>query len=221
MDWTTGHGVEDSFRTKAGVIHDMSVNAVMVQNTHMDVLFVSESIKSSYKIVAYDPSDLASPISHIIHNDAGKVNLLRTANAGNTIVAAAASTIVVGVLKPRNLQSIEDLAYDFHSVDTNDDVCCLSIRNTPKKSTSKKKASEDTSDDIVDVAVGGARGAIFVYADLLTQLRGKSKKGLDVPRKQHWHRKAVHSIAWSKDGEPAFTCDRCSGDTNVIWQETT
>lgn len=219
VDWTTGSGVEDCFRTKAGIIHDMTVDAVIVKKTTLDVLFVSESLKSSFKIVAYDPSDLSNPKSHIVQSDAGKVNFLRTANGASTLVAAATSTLIVGALKQRNLHSLEDLVYDFYSVNINDDVCCLSIRHTVKRSSSKKKAPQDSSDSVIDVAVGCARGAIFVYADLLTQLQGKSKKGLDVPKKQHWHRKAVHSVAWSNDGMltrfSRFYAQRISG-ANVV-----
>lgn len=217
VDWTTGSGVEDCFRTKAGIIHDMTVDAVIVKKTASDVLFVSESLKSSFKIVAYDPSDLANPKSHIIQSDAGNVNFLRIANGGSMLVAAAASTLIVGALKQRNLHSLEDLVYDFYSVNVTDDVCCMSIRHTAKKSTSKKKATtQDSSDSVVDVAVGCARGAIFVYADLLTQLQSKSKKGLDVPKKQHWHRKAVHSVAWSTDGRFTRLCAQTIGDANAV-----
>lgn len=202
MDWTTGSGVEDCFRTKAGVIHDMTVGALRLNKTLTDVLFVSESLHRSLKIVAYDPSDLANPVSHNLQTESRQVSILKVANGGNALVGSAGNTLFVGSLKQKAFHSVEDLAYDFYSVEVTDDVCCLSVRAAQKKSSSKKKASDDTNDNFIDVAVGCARGAIFLYSDLLSQLHGKSsKKGLDLPRKQHWHRKAVHSVAWSVDGE--------------------
>lgn len=202
VDWTTGTGVEDCFRTKAGVIHDMTVSALELNKTNSDVLFVSESLHRSFKIVAYDASDLASPISHNLQTESGQVSILKVANGGNALVAAAGNTLFVGSLKQKAFHSVEDLAYDFYSVEVTDDICCLSVRAAQKKSSSKKKASDDANDNFIDVAAGCARGAIFVYSDLLSQLQGNSsKKGLDVPRKQHWHRKAVHSVAWSADGK--------------------
>lgn len=195
----------------------MTVDAVSMKKAASDVLFVSESLKSSFKIVAYDPSDLTNPKSHIIQSDAGKVNFLRSTNGGSTLLAAAASTLIMGALKQKNLHSLEDLVYDFYSLNITDDICSLSIRHTAKKTTSKKKvAAQDSSDSVIDVAVGCARGAIFVYADLLTQLQGKSKKGLDVPKKQHWHRKAVHSVAWSTDGKLTRLCAQAITNANGV-----
>lgn len=200
VDWTTGSGVEDCFRTKAGVIHDMTVGAIKLNKTLSDVLFVSESLNRSFKIVAYDPSDLSHPISHNLQTESGPVSILRVANRGSALVAAAGNTLIIGSLKEKAFHSVEDLVYHFYSVEVTDDVCCLSLRAAQKKSGSKK-ASHEANYEFVDVAVGCARGAIFIYSDLLSQLQGSSKKVLDVPKKQHWHRKAVHSVAWSADGE--------------------
>lgn len=201
MDWTTGSGIGDFFRTKAGVIHDMTVGAIKLNNkTLTDILFVAESLGKSSKIAAYDPSDLANPISHSLQTDSRKVSILEVANGGSVLVAAAGNTLVIGSLKLKSFASVEDLVYDFYSVDLRDEITCLGIRAAQKKSGSKKKTAHDSNESFVDVAVGGARGAIMVYSDLLSQLQGKSKKGLDLPKKQHWHRKAVHSVAWSTDG---------------------
>lgn len=201
IDWTTGSGVTDLFRTKAGVIHDMTIGAVSLNKQLRDVLFVAESLKSSYKLVAYDPSDLVNPQSQILHDQPGRVNIVRATTGGAAIVAAAVDTLVVGVLKQKGLHKVEDLAYDFYSLNTTDTICCLSVRHTSKKNASKKKATSEPTELAVDVAVGCARGAILVYSDLVAQLRGKARKGLDTPKKQHWHQRAVHSLAWSNDGK--------------------
>lgn len=205
INWTTGSGVEECFRTKAGVIHDIAAGAVTLNKKLCDILFVSESLKGSYKIVAYDPSDLSNTKSQVLHSQAGKVNIVRTANGGSTLVAAAGDVLIAGALKQTSLHSIEDLVYDFYSINSADIICCLSIRSVSKKSSSKKKATHDTNESTIDIAVGCARGAIFIYSDLLTQLRGKPRKGLEIPKKQHWHQRAVHSVAWSTDGKPRKT----------------
>jgi NET1-associated nuclear protein 1 (U3 small nucleolar RNA-associated protein 17) len=60
---------------------------------------------------------------------------------------------------------------------------------------------------VVDVVVGDVKGAIFVHNDLLRNLIGSQKSMTDdqhpidlIPRKLHWHRKAVHCVKWSLDG---------------------
>lgn len=201
IDWTTGAGVEDSFRTKAGVIHDMTIGAVSLNKQNCDILFVAESLKSSFKLVAYDASDLTTPKSHILHDQPGKVNIVRATSGGSAIIAAAVDTLVVGVLKQKGLHKVEDLAYDFYSLNTSDIICSLSIRHASKKNSLKKKTANDSQELTVDVAVGCARGAILVYSDLVAQLRSKTRKGLDISKRQHWHQRAVHCVAWSHDGK--------------------
>lgn len=183
----------------------MTVGAIKLNKTLADVLFVSEISGKAHKISAYDPSDLAHPIGHSLQADTGRVGILRVANGGSVLVAAAGTTLVVGSLRQKSFSGVEELVYDFYSIELTDTVCCLSVRAAQKKSGSKKKAPHDYNESFVDVAIGGTRGVISVYADLLSQLQGKSKKSLDTPKKQHWHRKAVHSVAWSADGTSGRT----------------
>lgn len=201
IDWTTGSGIEDCLRTEAGVIHDMTLGAVTIDKQLTDIVLVSESVKNAFKIVAYEPSNFSNPKSQTLQSQSGRVSILRAANGGGVLVGAAGDTLIVGALKAKSIHGVEDLVYDFYSANTTDGICCLSTRYTPKKPSSKKKALQENSESVIDVAVGSVRGGIYIYSDILTQLRGKSRKGLDVPKKQHWHQRAVHSIAWSSDGE--------------------
>lgn len=178
----------------------MSLGAVTINKKPTDILYVTESTKNNYRIVAYDASDLKHPTSQVLQDQSGKSSILRATNGGSILTSAAGSTLMVGTLQQKSVGSVEGLAYDFYSINTNDEVACLSVRLAPKKSSSKKKASQEPSDPVLDIAIGGVRGAIYIYSDLLSQLRAKSRKGLEIPKKQHWHQRAVHSIAWSPDG---------------------
>lgn len=221
VNWRTGSGSEECLRTGAGVIHDMTLGAVTINKKASDILYVSESVKNSYRIVAYDPSDLAEPKNKVLQNQTGKWGILRTTNGASVLTAAAGNTLMVGALQPKSFGSVEDLSYDFYSINTSDEVSCLSVRLAPKKLSSKKKLSQDLGDYVLDVAVGGVRGAIYIYSDLLSQLRGaaKSRKGLETPKKQHWHQRAVHSVAWSPDGN--YLISGGSESVLVLWQVDT
>ncbi|ROV93409.1 hypothetical protein VMCG_08378 [Cytospora schulzeri] len=216
VDWTTGSGTEDSFRTNAGVIHDMTLGAVPVNKKPCDIIIVSESAKNNSRIVAYDASDLSNPKSQVLQSQPGKASIVRAANGASILAAAAGDTLIVGALKQKTLHSVEDLAYDFYSINTSDDVCSLSVRPSSKKLNAKKKPSQDVGDVVVDIAVGCARGGIYIYSDLLSQLRAKSRKGIEVPKKQHWHQRAVHSVAWSNDGN--YLISGGSESVLVLWQ---
>ncbi|KAG8159733.1 hypothetical protein KVR01_010370 [Diaporthe batatas] len=221
VNWKTGSGSEECLRTGAGVIHDMTLGAVTINKKASDILYVSESLKNNYRIVAYDPSDLAEPKSKVLQNQTGKWGILRTANGGSILTAAAGNSLMVGALQPKSFGSVENLSYDFYSINTSDEVSCLGVRLAPKKLSSKKKALQDLNDHVLDIAVGGARGAIYIYSDLLSQLRGaaKSRKGLETPKKQHWHQRAVHSVAWSPDGN--YLISGGSESVLVLWQVDT
>ena len=55
----------------------------------------------------------------------------------------------------------------------------------------------------VDVVLGLQDGAILVYEDVLFQLVGNdkgSKSSNITSRRLHWHRDAVSSVKWSRDG---------------------
>lgn len=201
IDWTTGTGAEDFFRTNAGVVHDMTLGAFTISKKPTDIILVSESVKNSLRIVAYDPSDLDDAKSQVIQSQPGKASILRAENGGSILTIAAGDALIVGAWKQKSLQSVEDLAYDFYSINTSDDICSLSVRQSSKKAGSKKKVPQDVNDAVVDIAVGCTRGGIYIYSDLLSQLRSRSRKGIEVPKKQHWHQRAVHSVAWSTDGK--------------------
>ena len=178
----------------------MTIGAITLNKKPSDILYVSESLKNNHRIVAYDASDLAHPSSQVLQDQLGKPSILRTTNGGSILVAAAGNTLMVGALQQKSVGSVEALVYDFYSINTSDDVSCLSVRLATKKPSSKKKAAQEPSDPVLNIAVGGVRGAIYIYSDLLSQLRAKSRKGLEIPKKQHWHQRAVHSVAWSPDG---------------------
>jgi len=74
------------------------------------------------------------------------------------------------------------------------------------------------------VVVGCARGAIFYYNDLLPQIRllqtSRKARNLSLqPRKLHWHRRAVHAVKWSRDGN--YIISGGSESTLVMWQTDT
>ena len=70
----------------------------------------------------------------------------------------------------------------------------------------------------VDVAVGVQSGEIMLYEDLLFKLIGKEKKNPTVDisaRILHWHRGAVNSVKWSRDGN--YLISGGSETVLVIW----
>lgn len=205
IDWTTGAGADACFRTRSRLVLTMTVNAVPLKKKLSDVVFVSEKDGKTSKMIAYDPSVLSNTTSQELQSQPGTLNILRAYNGGKILVGAAKDTIVLGEVKPSGASSVQDLAYDFYSLKSSDEICSLAVRYALRNQATKKKSSQDSGNSVVDVAVGCVRGAILVYSDLATQMQGslhpRPAKGNLKPKKQHWHQRAVHSVAWSDDGK--------------------
>ncbi|KAL2023664.1 hypothetical protein VTK56DRAFT_1821 [Thermocarpiscus australiensis] len=200
INWTSGAGADTPFTVETKKVLDMTVDVVEIGGKPKDVLLVLKRVtKSSAQIVGYDSKALSANNGKLLHNYDGGPQLLRSTAGGRAIVAAAKETLHVGLLKANKPATLDDLAYLFHSFDVPDIVSCLDLRPTMRLT--KKGGIELQS---IDVAVGCARGAIYLYSDLLSKLPGdgssSARAGVIQPKKYHWHRRAVHSVKWSEDG---------------------
>jgi NET1-associated nuclear protein 1 (U3 small nucleolar RNA-associated protein 17) len=204
INWTSGLGADTPFKTEAKKVLDVTVDAVELGGKSEDVLLVLKRLTwSSAQIVAYNTKALSTGAGKLLHTYDESPQLLRFVAGGRLIVAAAKETLHLGLLKAKKAASLDDLTYRFHCFDVPDLVSCLDIRHTTR--VTKKGGIELQS---VDVAVGCARGGIYVYHDLLPKLPGEgsgsSKAGVIQPKKYHWHRRAVHSVKWSQDGKQSI-----------------
>lgn len=199
VNWKKGTTVYDEFRTQSQTALDMSVAVIDGQKSKTEVIYVSELKKQSKgEIVAYFGPDFTQPTSEVLFAtkqiDHG-IHLLRSSVDGKTIVGATREGLIVGTVTPEISQTDVGLECEFFTFDSTDIVCSLDIRVT----TGKDGAP------VLDLIAGGARGAIYYYNDMLRKLQSlnapKSKKDGLQGRKYHWHRRAVHSVKWSKDGE--------------------
>ncbi|EAQ93465.1 hypothetical protein CHGG_01700 [Chaetomium globosum CBS 148.51] len=219
INWTSGLGVDTPFKTEAKKLLDVTVDAVEVGGKSEDILLVLKRLTwSSAQIVAYNTKALSTGAGKLLHTYDESPQLLRFVAGGRLIVAAAKETLHLGLLKAKKVASLDDLTYRFHCFDVPDLVSCLDVRHTTRAT---KKGGVELQ--YVDVAVGCARGGIYVYHDLLSKLPGEgsgsSKAGVIQPKKYHWHRRAVHSVKWSQDGNYLISggCETVL----VLWQVDT
>ncbi|AEO53371.1 hypothetical protein MYCTH_2294587 [Thermothelomyces thermophilus ATCC 42464] len=219
LNWTSGSGVDAPFKVEAKKVLDMTVDAVELGGKAEDVVLVLQKLTySSAQIFAYNTKALSAGRGTLLHTYDESPQLLQSVAGGRLIVAAAKETLHIGQLKPKKLASLDDLVYRFVCFDVPDIVSCLNVRHTVR--TTKKGGIEIQS---VDLVIGGARGGIYVYHDILSKLPGEgsasSKAGLIQPRKYHWHRRAVHSVKWSEDGN--YLISGGYETVLVLWQVDT
>ncbi|KAL0935345.1 WD domain-containing protein [Colletotrichum truncatum] len=218
VNWKKGTKVYDEFRTQSQTALDMTVAAVEGQNGKTEVIYMSETTQklSKGEIVAYFGPNFAEPTSEILFTtkeaDQG-IHLLRSSGDGKTIFGATRAGLIIGTVTPEVSKTDVSLECEFFTFDSTDIICSADIRITNKKD----------SAPVLDLIAGGARGAIYYYNDILRKLQNlngpKSKKDSLQARKYHWHRRAVHSVKWSKDGH--YMISGGSENVLVLWQMDT
>lgn len=206
VKWTETSEAHQSFQTVTGTAKAITVTSTKASGASVDVVVVAESSKANrMELTAYGGDILASPLSKnilTIKKPGNGLHLIESSQDGAVLVGALNDSLFLGVASQEQSTGFEQLRYDFFSFDVPDLITTLDFRVYPASSLSgnKSKGRRD-SDKVVDIIVGGARGAIYLYHDALSrsQSLGKSKDGIQA-QKFHWHRKAVHAVKWSRDG---------------------
>lgn len=226
VNWTETTETHQSFQTVTGTAQAITVTSTEVSGAKADVVVVAESAKSNrMELTAYGGDILSSPLSKnilSIKKPGNGLHLIESSQDGLVLVGALNDSLFLGVASHKQPADFEQLQYDFFSFDVPDIITTLDFRVYPASALSGSKGRRD-SDNVVDVIVGGARGAIYLYHDALSrsQSLGKSnssKEGIQA-QKFHWHRKAVHAVKWSRDGN--YMISGGSENVLVLWQMDT
>ncbi|PNP58584.1 hypothetical protein THARTR1_01600 [Trichoderma harzianum] len=226
VNWTETAETHQSFQTVTGTAHAITVTPTEVSGSKADVVVVAESAKSNWmELTAYGGDIFVSPLSKVIlstKKSGNGLHLIESSQDGLVLVGALNDSLFLGVASHKQSVGFEQLQYDFFSFDVPDIITTLDFRVYPASALNKSKGRRD-SENVVDVIVGGARGAIYLYHDALSrsQSLGKSnssKEGIQA-QKFHWHRKAVHAVKWSRDGN--YMISGGSENVLVLWQMDT
>jgi NET1-associated nuclear protein 1 (U3 small nucleolar RNA-associated protein 17) len=205
IDWTTGAGADAPYQLTT--ILDMTVDSIQVGKTTEDVLLVLEKTGiSAGRVRAYDRNTLKSGSGALLYNCSEFPHLVRSANNASVIVVAGKDSIHVGSRtdKVASGKSAADLKYGFFAFTADDIITTIDVR-CPVRPTRNQASGQQP----VDLAVGSARGKIFLYNDVVARspVAGPAtpRKGTAIqPVKRHWHRRAVHSVKWSHDGKTLY-----------------
>jgi NET1-associated nuclear protein 1 (U3 small nucleolar RNA-associated protein 17) len=203
IDWTTGQGVDSPYIILAKKILDFTVSMIRIGESLEEVLLVLEKHSHGVaKLMAYDRDALASQNGIALHKCEDWPHMLRSVDDPSVIVIVTKSSIQVGasIRKGAGVKALGDLLYQFVSFDVEDQITSIDLKQT-SQTTGKSKESR------LGLVVGGARGVVLVYGDLLANLpaisgAGASRRKASMQiRTLHWHRRAVHSVKWSLDGK--------------------
>lgn len=148
------------------------------------------------------PGDPVTTDAKVIYTSPQEIQYLKAVPDGSIIVAASGSRILLGNLRSSDFSNVNDLKYPFRFFESTDFISTLDIRVSDAPIISQRKSSKGEKARTVDIVVGDVKGAIWVHHDLLANLmKPEIARTSLLPRKLHWHRKAVRSVKWSLDGK--------------------
>lgn len=210
VDWTKTAQSLQSFKTTSGTAKAMTVVPFGGLKKPHEVVLVAESKKSSHiDIVAYFGPKGQTPQSKqllSLTKTGNGLHLLESSADGRVLIGSINDRLFAGVLHTESADSFDNFQPQFFSFDTPDIITSLDLKTNTKKpgnSPASKKSKAEVG-PTVDILVGGARGGIYLYQDAVSRLQSlsklKSENETVQAQKFHWHRKAVHSVKWSRDG---------------------
>jgi NET1-associated nuclear protein 1 (U3 small nucleolar RNA-associated protein 17) len=209
VNWKEPSEDLESFQTNSSTARDLSVVSLGSGKSAQEVVVVAESDKSQrLDLTAYLFCQGSAPLSRSILNlkkNGTGLQLVQSSPDGSVIVGAINDRLFIGAATKGALETFDQLRYEFFSFDTPDLITAIDVKVSNRRNLNGSSSKgEPESDSVVDIIVGGARGSIYLYHDALTKIKaaGKSKSEKDIvqAQKYHWHRKAVHSVKWSRDG---------------------
>lgn len=125
---------------------------------------------------------------------------------GRVIVATSGSQLMFGSSDELAPSTLKDISYTWRIIECPEFIVSTDIRVRPSEKIQKMSKEVRSKANSFDIAVGGLKGPIHIYEDLLRKIikrdrRASKGSSVDVtPRRLHWHRNAVHAVKWSADG---------------------
>ncbi|KAE8451170.1 hypothetical protein EG329_004842 [Mollisiaceae sp. DMI_Dod_QoI] len=227
VDWTSGVGAEEHWITSSTGCNHMTVASMESVGRRRDVIFTTEIRKAGgFRISANElPLPPMQPSTRSIYTSPHRIEFLQTAQEGSVIVGVSGNKILLGRLRSTDYESIDKIKYEFRIFESSNAIKSLDMRvsnRTGVELEGIKKSSTLQKTPVVDLVVGDVRGVVFLHNDLLAKLfiqsqDGSLPPGISItPRKMHWHRQAVHTVKWSRDGN--YVISGGSETVLVLWQ---
>ncbi|KAI9817089.1 MAG: hypothetical protein M1827_001201 [Pycnora praestabilis] len=194
-------------------IGGMTVSSMVIAGNTFDIVYTNERKHDRWRVTAHklmSGTEAADTESRSIYDTRKPLSLLKVLPESNVIVATSGQRLLVGASNSSTITSLGKLKFVWREIVSSEQITCMDVKGTPRKSVGGKVAKANglghQDGPVIDVAVGGAKGIIYLHEDLLNKLtqnerQSQSKGGLKMaPRQMHWHREGVSTLKWSLDG---------------------
>ena len=147
------------------------------------------------------------------------VSSLQVLADATVIVMTSGDQLILGNRKGSSKPGLIDMIYTWRIMTCHEWISSIDVRLKQSEVGKKHVPSRRPAMDIV---VGGLKGGIHIYDDLLQNLVRKEKSSkedgsVDLHSRQlHWHRNAVLAVKWSRDGN--YIISGGQETVLVMWQ---
>ena len=157
-----------------------------------------------------------SPSSEVktLFSNQEAISSLKVLENGRFIVATSAAQLIIGHSNSPSPAKLQGLTYTWRIVESPEWIVSIDVRISHPEWDRKPSKGGKKRIESLDIALGGLKGSIHIYENLLGNLicreqpHSKDNTKDIKSRRLHWHRNAVLALKWSLDGE--FPIVHCS-----------
>ncbi|KAF2007104.1 WD40 repeat-like protein [Amniculicola lignicola CBS 123094] len=149
---------------------------------------------------------------------------------GKIVIVTCANSVLIGKRAKLHKTALQDFEYVWREFKTPKRVTACDAYVRVSETISKSKDPLLNPRDDLDLAIGSEDGVIYLFEDIVPAFEKAEKSHKDGkktnveldalrPKRLHWHREAVATLKWSKDGN--YLISGGNETVLVIWQLST
>ena len=152
----------------------------------------------------------SKPELRVLFSSEQALSSLKVIEDGRYIVLTSAAQMIIGCLKSPIRTTLKNIIYIWRVVECPEWIVSIDAHVSQAELDRKSSKGGKINVETFDVAVGGFKGSIYIYDNLLGELVRReqpmsNEASLDIKsRRLHWHRNAVTALKWSLDGSSAI-----------------
>ncbi|KAF2660519.1 WD40 repeat-like protein [Lophiostoma macrostomum CBS 122681] len=212
--------------------HTRHMVVIQHPESRQDLVYCHESGTTHFlNVLALRTREHSSPTeSKTILETNSPINGVQVLLEGKLVVVATSKSVLIGKRLKVQKTALQDFEYRWREFQTSQRITTSDAYVRLPDQLEKDKQRQQDPKDYIDLAIGDQEGVIYVFEDILSSLltiEKSQKSGAEVetfadslqPKRLHWHREAVGSLKWSRDGNYLIS----GGDETVmvIWQLST
>lgn len=146
---------------------------------------------------------------HTLLKSTTAITHVKVSEGGKYVVVSAGQRLIIGITSNPSPPGLRELSYTWREIECSEWITSLDVRmNNANAAPTDAQNSQSASSGSrgprsLNITVGGLKGSIYVYQDLLGKLIRKEKRpnaAAPVAQRLHWHRNGVGAVKWSMDG---------------------